>query len=549
MRVHTRTGRFASAIATVVVALTLTAGPGAQPVNRVAHVAAGGTTTTAMGELRTWDTRITHMLRGGDLRVERVEDDPLLPGRTHERLAQYHLGVPVFGGGLVRQLDRGLSVSVFGTLFQDITVDTQPALTVQEAAAAVARLTGVVLSAANLPVLTVLPRDEGGYALTYRARVMTRGDLRVYFLDADTGGLAMSYSDLQTGVGTGTGVHGDTKKISTSERSGIHRAWDQMRPAMIYTFDMKGDLNRTTRFLNNQLSLGEPDMAADDDNVWTDPATVDGHVYTGWTYDYLYKRFGRKGLDGRDLRLATLVHPVNRDDASTQPADILGTFYLNAFYAGNGVMVYGEGLPPSMTSRGFRWHYFAAALDVVAHEVMHGVTDFSSGLIYRNESGALNEAFSDIMGVGAEFYFQEAGSGYLRADYLMGEDLTSPLGGFRSMANPQAFGHPDHYSRRYLGTADNGGVHINSSIANHAFYLAVEGGTNRTSALSVTGIGGANRERAEKVFFRAFTQLLGRSAMFSTARAATIQAAQDLYGAGSDVERAIRDAWTACGVV
>src|SRR4029450_6763340 len=97
-------------------------------------------------------------------------------------------------------------------------------------------------------------------------------------------------------------------------------------------------------------------------------------------------------------------------------------------------------------------------------------------------------------------------------------------GGIRSMENPGLHGDPDHYSRRFLGAADNGGVHINSGIANQAFFLAIEGGTNRTSGLAVQGVGGANREQVEKVFYRAFTQLLPANATFSLARAATIQA-------------------------
>jgi Zn-dependent metalloprotease len=110
------------------------------------------------------------------------------------------------------------------------------------------------------------------------------------------------------------------------------------------------------------------------------------------------------------------------------------------------------------------------------------------------------------------------------------------------------FGHPDHYSLRYTGTADNGGVHTNSGISNHAFYLAIEGGTNRTSGLSVQGVGSANREQIERVFYRAFTQMLPASATFSIARAATIQAARDLYGDNGNVERAVTQAWAAVGV-
>ena len=116
------------------------------------------------------------------------------------------------------------------------------------------------------------------------------------------------------------------------------------------------------------------------------------------------------------------------------------------------------------------------------------------------------------------------------------------------MSNPAAFGDPDHYSRRQLGPSDNGGVHTNSSIVNHAFYLAVEGGRNATSGLAVTGVGFANREPMEKVFYRAFTTMLPAQARFSTARAATIQAARDLYGIGSAAERAVTEAWTAVGV-
>jgi Zn-dependent metalloprotease len=176
------------------------------------------------------------------------------------------------------------------------------------------------------------------------------------------------------------------------------------------------------------------------------------------------------------------------------------------------------------------------------------VTQFTSDLIYQNESGALNEAFSDMMGTGIEFFFQPAGSGDLRADYLCAEDVVKP-GGIRSLENPQAYGDPDHYSRRFLGTADNGGVHINSGIANQAFYLAIEGGTNRTSGLAVQGVGAANRDQIEKVFYRAFTQMLPRNATFSLARAATVQSAIDLFGANSNAERAVTQAWTAVGVI
>jgi thermolysin len=218
-------------------------------------------------------------------------------------------------------------------------------------------------------------------------------------------------------------------------------------------------------------------------------------------------------------------------------------------------MFFGNGIPSTyyLVATGNNVTYLAGGLDVAAHELTHGVTSSSSNLIYRNESGALNEAFSDIMGTSVEFFFHPVGNGPARADYLMGEDISRAMqpgsrDGLRSMENPGLYGDPDHYARRYTGSADNGGVHTNSGIANQAFYLAIEGGTNRTSGLAVQGVGPANREQIEKVFYRAFVFLLPPSAVFSTARAATIQAARDLYGANSAAERAVTQAWTAVGV-
>jgi len=544
MRPVQRPARRVLAILAVLAAAFLTsAHPSAQAGTGRRTVAAAGDR-----DARTWDAQIARLLRDGQLRSRGEEADLMLDGRSHERLDQYHEGVRVFGGELVRQAVGGQTVSVIGALYAGIRLDVEPAIGPRDAAAIVETLTGVARGPEPAPELVVLPKDDGGYALAYRLRVLTPEDLSVFFIDAGTGGIVLRYSDLQTTVGTGQGVHNDTKKVSTTARNGTYLAIDAMRPPAIYTYDLKGNLARTQAYLNGMLTLNDSDVAADADNDWTDTAAVDAHAYAGWTYDYLYKRFNRLGLDNRNLTMTSLVHPVRRDDWASAPSSVLNLYYLNAFYAGGGIMVYGEGLPPGVTMGGRQWNYFSGALDVVAHELAHGVTDFTSNLIYRNESGALNEAFSDIIGASVEFYYQQAGSGYLKADYLVGEDLTAPSGAFRSMADPQAYDDPDHYSRRYTGSADNGGVHSNSGIANHAFYLAIEGGVNRTSSLAVQGVGAANREKIEKAFYRGFTQLLPANATFAMARVATLQAARDLYGAGSDVERAIEQAWTAVGV-
>ena len=132
-----------------------------------------------------------------------------------------------------------------------------------------------------------------------------------------------------------------------------------------------------------------------------------------------------------------------------------------------------------------------------------------------------------------EFHYQPPGGARQEADWLIAEDITLASPGYiRSMSNPISLGHPDHYSLvRFLGSSfDNGGIHINCGVPNHAFYLAVAGGTNRVSGLRVQGVGLANRERMERIFYRAFVYFLGSSSSFHDARAATIQAAVELYG-------------------
>jgi thermolysin len=538
-------------LSTTLVAAVAFLAPGASA-DAQQHPGLRRVTAGSIGELRQWDQRIDAMQRAGELRVRRTVADPDVAGRTHERATQHYKDVPVFGADVTRQLAAGQTVSVFGALYTGIDLDVTPRLDAEDAAAILEKLTGQALGPSKRPVLTILPREGGDYVLVWRARVATAEAFTLYFVDAKTGAIVKQMSDLKSqaaAIGKGVGVLGDTKKISASSQSGQYYTIDEMRPPQIVSFNMHGNVGRTLDFLNGRIGLALSDVGVDSDNDWSDGVTVDAHAYSGFTYDYFFKRHSRTGLDGQNIRMLSLVHPVNRQDLLSQPDEIVGMFYLNAFYAGDGVMVYGEGLPPGFVLLPFRQtvDYFAAGLDIIAHELAHGVTDFTSGFIYENESGALSEAFSDVMGVGVEFMFQAPGSGLRQADYAVGEDVIRP-GGIRNLANPAALGDPDHYSRRFTGPEDNGGVHLNATIPGHAFYLAIEGGTNRTSGQSVTGVGAGNREQMEKVFYRAFTMLMPASSNFSTARAATIQAARDLYGGGSPAERAVTQAWSAVGV-
>jgi Zn-dependent metalloprotease len=494
-----------------------------------------------------WATRVEALESSGGLAVRLARPDTMIPGRRHERLAQVYEGVPVFGGELIRQSDASGPLTVFGTYYDGIDVDVTPTLGPRDVESRLAGEGGRPFGVQGGPQLLVLPLQEGGYRLAWRVRAFFEEpfDIRQVFYDAHSGQVLLDYRDIHTqAAGNATGVLGDRKKISVREEGGRWFSDDRLRPPVIATYDFRYNVNRLILFLNTDgspHSLTTADLGVDSDNNWTDGALVDAHVYAGYVYDYLYERFGRRGLDDANIPIKSVTHALRREDWIFYGPETVGTFFVNAFYIGEGVMYYGDGLPPSVTFAGRRWKYLAGALDIVAHELIHGVTDYSSRLIYQGESGALNEAISDILATGAEFFAQPE-----KADYLGGEDVITP-GGLRSFQNPTLYGDPDHVTGAYRGSSDNGGVHINSTIISHAFYLAIEGGQHRLGA-TVQGVGGANREEIERVFYRAFTTLLPPSATWSQARAATIQAARELYGGGSAAERAVTQAWAAVGV-
>ena len=454
-------------------------------------------------------------------------------------------------------------MSIFGILSPGLELSVEPALSSSAAGQALLTMAGNEPVMLTAPEVVILRLDDGDHRLAYTSAVSGSGDVIRAFIDAHTGIELMRYTVIQTqqaAVGTGVGVLGDRKKLSVESTAGTYIAFDRHRPPIIETLDMRGSVAHTKNWLIGQVPHTVSDIASDSDNVWSDVAVVDAHVHVGWTYDYYFKRFGRSGFDGRNGPIDIVVNAVSQQGARALPDADYFTFAVNAFWCppcgpdGRGAIFFGNGIAAGADAgNGRNYTYFSGALDIAAHELTHAVTTATSDLIYRNESGALNEAFSDIMGKSVEFFYHPTGSGVGQADYVLGKDISrgvraGTLNGDRSMANPALYGDPDHASSRFSGAGDNGGVHINSAIPNQVFYLAIEGGTNRTSGSTVPGVGAANREQIEKVFYRAFTLLMPASSTFGTARTATIQAARDLYGAGGAVERAVTQGWNAVGV-
>lgn len=520
-------------------------------------------------ELRELDTAIDSRLRAGDLRAYRTRTNAFLPSRRSERLSQYHAGIPVYGTDLNRQSDRGVTTAVFGTLFTGINLNPTPGLSVEAARAVFGDLAGPAFELTGPPTLWVLPTDDGRYALTYRGML---SNLRTIFIDARSGEVRFEFSHIreQSSVGLGIGLLGDQKKMVTQPLGGVFLTRDRVRPAELRTLDMAFDPDR---FFDRLLGVffgdaptGDQDLAADTDNRWEDGTVVDTHAALGWTYDYLFTQLGWAGIDGLDGAVDAFVHPfdaqalsdeLDQCDAGALTAeeceilDFLFDFADNAAYIrpinpdSTGVLVFGEpfDLPMPLTT-----------LDIVAHEVAHGVTHFTAALGDTgppNEPGAINEAFSDIIGTAVEFYVQEAGTGLLRADYLIAEDADILV---RSLRDPQEISnsitgpYPDHYDNLYRGPLDFGGVHLNATILGHVYYLAIEGGTNRTSGQRVTGVGAANRLQIERIFFNTWASLLPAFADFRITADCLSQSAVELYGATSAPTAAIAQALDAVGI-
>jgi len=537
-------------------ALTVQPAHGQGP--RPQRVAAGEVSMTpgtsngaALAALRSWNTNVTAMTNAGQLRSIRRESDPIVAGHRHEHLTQFHRGVRVFGGEMVRQTNFfGQVVSIFGSYYPNINIDVAPAVPAAIAPKVLASAGHGTVVPGTAAELTVLPLDDGTYRLTWSARVANGGEMTRVFVDATTGQEVFSYNDtwaqngLHGAVGSGTGVAGDPLKMQSQVGNGTFLAVDLNRPGQNTTYDMKGSFQRTNTILATRAPA-QSDIASDADNKWGDTGVIAVQTYAGYTYDYYKQVHNRSGIDGKDLKLRLLVNPALPTDAAHPPAGSTSTYYENAAYYSNGYMVFGVGRISGQVST----KNWGGAIDIVAHEITHGVTEFSSDLIYLNESGALNESFSDMMGTAVEFRSQPLGVGPAKSDWLHGEDIYPQFGpANRSMSDPHSLGDPDHYSVRLITSGDSGGVHTNSSISNHMFYLAINGGVNRVSGLAVQGVGFANRVLIERAIFRAFTVLMPANSTFSTCRAATIQAARDLYGNGSPAETALTQAWNAVGV-
>lgn len=462
---------------------------------------------------------------------------------TYERHVQRLDGAAVLGGETTVWRDAaGTATYVVSTHYEGLSPTNEVRTTRGQAARAAEREVGPALQR------TVdLVFDPEAQAFRYRVESIQRDARWFHLADAQHGRVVHRWNAIDHACdasnapcGYGAAFHHDGDSADIKDLTGLTSGTSPyaLNAERIETHD-QGSTNRPF--------LGP--VATDSDGAFTlsgraspgQGALVDAHAYGDGTDDYLLD------VHGFDW--------VRAAGAASGPSKMVihahySKNYVNAFWNGS-YAAFGDG-------DGVSFRELTSA-DVVGHELTHGVTDFTSDLVYQNESGALNESFSDMVGTALEFWLEanlrEPGT-ELEPDYLIGEDfdLRTNADGFRNMADPEEDGDPDHYSERYTGTSDNGGVHTNSAISNHAFHLLAEGGQNASCAepethnndhcagVGLTVVPGIGLADTEDIFFRAMTSL-SSNATFCEARDATIAAARTTEHAA-----AVAAAWDAVGV-
>ena len=454
-------------------------------------------------------------------------------GTTHVKLVEKHNNIPVYGSDQTVTLDKENNVKAFfGQVIPNLEDKNIPAFAKISAEQAetiakadIEKEIGAVKNYDGVKKDLYVYEKDGNYYLAYLVKASISKPAPGYwhyFVDATNGNVIEKYNAVDHITGFGYGVLGAKQsfEIAQDEKTGAFHLFDGKRGQGVHTFDAENmDENLFNIF---SQWFGYTGIEVESKNkFFDDKAAVDAHVNAGKVYDYYKKTFNRNSFDDKGAKLISSVH--------------VGESWNNA--AWNGIqMMYGDG-------DGTTFVPLSAGLDVIGHELTHAVTEHTANLVYKNESGALNESLSDIMGVMVE-----------KKSWDLGADIYTPGkpgDALRSLKDPASIpnplkpgeGYPDHYNKRYTGTADNGGVHINSSINNKAAYLVSDGGEHY--GVKVTGVG---REATEKIYYRALTKYLTANSDFKMMRQAALQSAEDLYGKNSKAVQAVTKAYDAVGV-
>lgn len=460
-------------------------------------------------------------------------------GSEHVRFDRKYKGLRVIGGDMVVHANaKGQFKGHSHTMSKAVQIDTVAGID-EESAIAVAEQQFLGVRNAGASSAEIVIHARGEPRLSYEVTV--QGEMRDgtpsemhYIVDANIGGVIDKWDGIATSaaVGSAKSLFNGTVAVNTdSQTTGGYAI---------------RDLTRGGSAINNmnKRNSGSGSLMVDTDNVWgnfstADVGTVAGDVAYGTakTWDYFKNVHGRNGIANDGIGSLSKIH--------------VGRNYVNAYWSDScKCMSYGDGDGTT--------YYPLVAIDVIGHEIGHGVMNATAKLVYSGESGGLNEASSDIFGMLIKFY---ANNPSAPGNYLNGEKLlisntgvTNPTKAFRYMFKPSLDGASKDCYTSTIGSID---VHLSSGVANHFAYLLAEGavvpsGFNLTPAQLVcngnTSLSGIGRDALGKIWYRALTVYMTSSTNYAGARAATLSAASDLYGATSTQRNAVASAWSAVGV-
>lgn len=457
-------------------------------------------------------------------------------GRTHHKYQQFYHGLRVLGGTVVYHLEQDQVYATSGLLheFSDIAVRGNISVAEGESMAKLkvfSRLASDfgsgIFSAGKIDITQVrkavantnFPAKGGAYTLVYVYTLEGEGGALPVnmdvILDAQTGRTIATLSNINTEgvIGHGDGYYHQDLTFPT----------DSIGVGQYLLRDLSRGNGITARNISNHFLT-----PTDSDNEWSytedgQAAMIDGYYASIKFHDFLQERFGRNGIDGEGFELIanmnrhTLVNAFwNRSEASFGNGDCEDYSALTTF-------------------------------DIVAHEFAHGLTQFTSGLIYFDESGALNESISDIMGKGTEYYYDRE-----HFDWRVASRIAKGPGGtyFRSMSNPNRRNHPSFYKGSFwrYDLFDNAGVHSKSGVLNFWFYLLAEGDSGRNQANYSYDVAPIGMDSALQLVYLLETAYLTESSGYLEAYEFSKLAAIDLFGEDSAPYTSMIEAWKAVGI-
>jgi len=465
-------------------------------------------------------------------------------GYTHYRYCQTINGIPVRLSMVIVHVKDGVIESINGELFDkpvnafNVSITSEDALNLalNDIQAEIyeweIKEKMHLKSIEGISEVTYYPKadlvyiNEGGklhnkIKLAYKFNIYAYKPLsrQEIYVDAINGEILWSENKIHhvDELGTGQTAYSGVQTI-TSDNMGnaTYRLQETGRGNGIRTFNC-----------NNDTIFNNVDFTNSSENwnlLGIDAYAIDAHWGTEMTYDYYWNKHGRNSIDNNGYQLDSYVHYFINVE--------------NAFWDGS-KMVYGDGFSNNNTTP-------FTTLDIIGHEVTHGLTSFTADLIYEAESGALNESFSDIFGTAVEYVARPTNANWLLADDINGV-------GYRDMSDPNVFENPDTYLGNFWhpigwGGSDNDGVHTNSGVQNYWFYLLVDGGSGVNDNNATYLVNGLGLDTAAEIAYRNLTAYLTPSSQYYDARFYSIKATEDLFGECSSEVESVTNAWYAVGI-